>query len=266
MSGIRRQSLISSAVIYVGFAVGLLNVYLFTKEGIFQKEQFGLYNAFIAVALMMMAFSGLGMPAYLNKFFPYYQAHRPEKQNEQFSLALLVSLTGFVLIALFGWLGKDLVIRKYGTNAPDLVTHYGWLFPLGLGMTLFALLEAWAWNHQRSVLTNLLKEFIWRLYITVLIIAYGSGWIEFPVFVQAFSLSYLFIAALLMTHLLVTGKIHFCFRISPLTKRMKKIILSLCLFVFAGMAILQLALVFDSLVISSLLQGALAQLAIYSLA
>jgi O-antigen/teichoic acid export membrane protein len=266
MSGIRRQSLISSAVIYVGFAVGLLNVYLFTKEGIFQKEQFGLYNAFIAVALMMMAFSGLGMPAYLNKFFPYYQAHRPEKQNEQFSLALLVSLTGFVLIALFGWLGKDLVIRKYGTNAPDLVTYYGWLFPLGLGMTLFALLEAWAWNHQRSVLTNLLKEFIWRLYITVLIIAYGSGWIEFPVFVQAFSLSYLFIAALLMTHLLVTGKIHFCFRISPLTKRMKKIILSLCLFVFAGMAILQLALVFDSLVISSLLQGALAQLAIYSLA
>ena len=63
MSGIRRQSLISSAVIYAGFAVGLLNVYLFTKEGIFQKEQFGLYNAFIAVALMMMAFSGLGMPA-----------------------------------------------------------------------------------------------------------------------------------------------------------------------------------------------------------
>lgn len=266
MSGIRRQSLISSAVIYAGFAVGLLNVYLFTKEGIFQKEQFGLYNAFIAVALMMMAFSGLGMPAYLNKFFPYYNAHRPEKKNEQFSLALLVSLTGFLLIAFVGWLGKDLVIRKYGTNAPDLITHYGWLFPLGLGMTLFSLLEAWAWNHQRSVLTNLLKELIWRLYVTGLIFAYGWGWIGFDFFIQAFSLSYLFIAALLMTYLLATGKIHFYFHISPLTRRMKKTILSLCLFVFAGMAILQLALVFDSLVISSLLQGALAQLAIYSLA
>ena len=50
MSGIRRQSLISSAVIYAGFSVGLLNIYLFTKQGIFEKEQFGLYNAFIAVA------------------------------------------------------------------------------------------------------------------------------------------------------------------------------------------------------------------------
>jgi O-antigen/teichoic acid export membrane protein len=170
------------------------------------------------------------------------------------------------LVALFGWLGKDLVIRKYGTNAPELITYYGWLFPLGLGMTLFSLLEAWAWNHQRSVLTNLLKELIWRLYITILILAYGSGWIEFPVFVQAFSLSYLFIAALLLSYMLATGKIRFYLKISPLTRRMKKIILSLCLFVFAGMAILQLALVFDSLVISSLLQGALAQLAIYSLA
>lgn len=266
MSGIRRQSLISSAVIYVGFAIGLLNVYLFTKDGIFEKEQFGLYNAFIAVALMMMAFSGLGMPAYLNKFFPYYQSHRPQKQNEQFSLALLISLTGFALIALLGWLGKDLVIRKYGTNAPDLITYYGWLFPLGLGMTLFALLEAWAWNHQRSVMTNLLKELIWRLYITGLILAYGAGWIDFQAFIQAFSMSYLLIASFLLIYLLTTGKLSFYFRISPLTKRLKRSVISLCVFVFFGMAVLQLALVFDSLVISSLLQGALAQLAVYSLA
>lgn len=266
MSGIRRQSLISSAVIYIGFAVGLLNVYLFTKEGIFQDEQFGLYNAFIAMALMMTAFSGLAMPAYLNKFFPYYQAHRPAKRNEQFSIALVVGMTGFAVVALLGWLGKDLVIQKYGTNAPYLITYYGWLFPLVFGMTLYALLEAWAWNQRRSILTNLLKELVWRLYITALIIAYGSGWIDFSVFVQAFSLSYLFIAGWLLIELLRTGKIHFSLHISSLTKRLKPTILSFCLFVFFGMAILQLALVFDSLVISSLLQGALAQLAIYSLA
>jgi O-antigen/teichoic acid export membrane protein len=159
MPGIRRQSLISSAVIYLGFAVGLFNIYLFTKQGLFEKEQFGLYNAFIAVALMMSAFSGLAMPVYLIKFFPYYRSHRGDK-NEQFSLALLVSLIGFGLVAILGYLGKGLVIQKYGTNAPDLITYYGWLFPLGLGMTLYALLEAWAWNFQHSVLTNFLKELV----------------------------------------------------------------------------------------------------------
>ena len=266
MSGIRRQSLISSVVIYSGFAVGLLNVYLFTKEGIFQNEQFGLYNAFIALALVMMACSGLAMPAYLSKFFPYYQAHLPAKKNEQFSIALTISLVGFSVVALLGWLGKDLMIRKYGTNAPDLITYYGWLFPLGLGLTLFAILEVWAWNQQRSVITNLLKELVWRLYITALILAYAFKWIDFSGFIQAFSMSYLFIALILLAYLLYRGKIHFYFHISSLTKRLRKPIISLCLFVFVGMAILQLALVFDSLVISSLLQGALAQLAIYSLA
>ncbi|MFM7672871.1 MAG: lipopolysaccharide biosynthesis protein [Bacteroidota bacterium] len=266
MSGIRRQSLISSAVIYVGFVVGLLNIYLFTKQGIFQKEEFGLYNAFIAVALMMSAFSGLAMPVYLIKFFPYYRAHCPERKNEQFSLALITSLAGFGLVALFGWLGKGLVVQKYGTNAPDLITYYGWLFPLGLGMTLYALLESWAWNFQRSVLTNLLKELIWRLYITALILALYFDWIDFAGFVQAFSMSYLFISLILLSYLLYTGKLYFHFRISRLTKRMRGIIIRLCLFIFFGMTILQLALVFDSLVISSVLQGALAQLAVYSLA
>lgn len=265
MSGIRRQSLISSAVIYVGFAVGLFNIYLFTKEGIFEKEQFGLYNAFIAVALTMSAFSGLAMPVYLVKFFPYYQSHRGQK-NEQFSLALLVSLIGFGLIAVMGYAGKDLVIRKYGTNAPDLITQYSWLFPLGLGMTLYSLLEAWAWNFQKSVLTNLLKELIWRLYVTGLILSFAAGWIDFNEFIQIFSLSYLFIAAVLFVYLFGSGKLRFQLEVSRLTIRLRKIIIRLCLFIFCGMAVLQLALVFDSLVIASVLQGAMAQLAIYSLA
>lgn len=266
MSGIRRQSLISSAIIYAGFAVGLFNIYLFTKQGIFEKEEFGLYNAFIAVALMMSSFSGLAMPVYLTKFYPYYKSHCPEKKNEQFSIALVVSLIGFSIVALLGWLGKGLVIQKYGGNAPGLITYYQWLFPLGLGMTLYLLLEAWAWNLKRSILTNFLKELVWRLYITVLIGAYYFKWIDFTQFVRAFALSYLFISAILMAHLLYTGKLPFSFRISRLTKRIRRVIIGLCLFIFLGSAILQLALVFDSLVISSILQGALAQLAIYSLA
>ena len=51
---IRRQSIISSVVIYIGFLIGLCNIYFFTKQGRFEEAQFGLYNAFIAIATMMM--------------------------------------------------------------------------------------------------------------------------------------------------------------------------------------------------------------------
>ena len=40
MSNIRRQSIISSVVIYIGFAIGLLNIYLFTRQGLSANDHF----------------------------------------------------------------------------------------------------------------------------------------------------------------------------------------------------------------------------------
>ena len=72
MSTIRRQSIISSAIVYFGFALGFLNTYLFTREGGFSPAQYGLTGAFIAIANIMYSFANLGMQAYIYKFFPYY--------------------------------------------------------------------------------------------------------------------------------------------------------------------------------------------------
>src|SRR5580765_9024871 len=102
MSNIRRQSIISSIVIYFGFAIGLLNTYLFTREGLFTDEQYGLYNAFIAIATMMMAFANLAMPSYIYKFFPYYNEQLPVKKNDLLTRALIISTIGFVLVIVAG--------------------------------------------------------------------------------------------------------------------------------------------------------------------
>ena len=59
MSQIRRQSIISSLMVYVGFALGFFNTYLFTKEGGFTKEQYGLTGIFIALANLMFSFLNL---------------------------------------------------------------------------------------------------------------------------------------------------------------------------------------------------------------
>src|SRR5690349_21448649 len=103
MSTIRKQSIISSLVIYFGFAVGLLNTYFFTREAIpgfasFTDEQYGLTSIFVAVAGMMMAFASLGMPTYVIKFYPYYYDHLPPRKNDMMTWALLVSIAGFVLV------------------------------------------------------------------------------------------------------------------------------------------------------------------------
>jgi hypothetical protein len=81
MSKIRRQSIISSAVVYTGFAFGLLNTYLFAREGGFTKEQYGLTGVFIAVSNIFFSLSQFGMTAYIYKFYPYYNDNLPKKEK-----------------------------------------------------------------------------------------------------------------------------------------------------------------------------------------
>lgn len=267
MSSIRRQSIISSMVIYFGFAVGLLNTYMFAKEGLFLDQQFGLYNAFLAIATMMMSFANLAMPSYIYKFYPYYKEHLPDKANDQASWALLISTIGFIIVVIAGIIFKDLVTRKYSANAPEVVTYYNWIFVLGFGFMVYTVLEALAWQHHKSILTNYLKEVQWRLFTTVLIVLFITGVIsDFDLFIKLFSFSYPFIAITLLIYLLVTKKLHFTFKISKVSRRFLKSILRLCSFIYAGSLILTLSQVFDSLVIASVLDNALVKLAVYSVA
>ena len=114
MSTIRKQSIISSIVVYCGFALGFLNTYLFTRQGSgLTQEQFGLTNTFIAFANIMFSIASLGMPFYISKFFPYYKAHLPARKNDQLTWALFCSLAGFLIVTIAGFFFKtDLLLTK----------------------------------------------------------------------------------------------------------------------------------------------------------
>ena len=267
MSTIRRQSIISSIVIYIGFAIGLLNTYLFTKQGLFTDEQYGLYNAFIAIATMMMAFANLAMPSYIYKFFPYYNEHLSPKKNDLLTRALLVSTIGFILVIITGIVFKGLVIRKYSEHSPQIVNYYNWIFPLGFGFLIYTVLEAYAWQLHKSVFTSYLKEVQWRLFTTILIVLFVVGVINnYDVFIKLFAFSFPGIAIILLLYLAITKKIHFTLKASIVSRRFSKSILKLTSFIYAGTLIFTISQVFDSLVIGAVLDNALGKLAVYSLA
>jgi O-antigen/teichoic acid export membrane protein len=270
MSTIRRQSIISSVVIYTGFAIGLLNTYFFTRQGNdvnFTEAQYGLTTIFIAIATMMSAFATLAMPSYIFKFFPYYDDNLPPKKNDMITWALLISITGFVLVMIAGWFFKSLVIRKFGTNSPQLVSYYYWIFPMGLGLTIYTVLEAYTWSLRKSILTNFLKEIIWRLFTTVLIFLFITGFIKnFDLFIRLFSFGFPFIAVILFVYLLITRRIHLTFRVSKVSSRFLKKIVVLCSFVYAGTLIFTISQVFDTIVIASKLQDGAAKAGIFGIA
>ena len=266
MSTIRKQSLISSAIVYAGFALGFLNTYLFTREGGFTKEQYGVTQTFIAVAAVLYSLSSLGTPAFLGKFFPYYEAHLERRRNDQLSWAILLPMLAFGVVSIFGILFKVPVANKMFSNSPELLHYYYWLFPFGFGFTLHLILESYAWMLGRSVLSNLFREFFFRVLFTILIVLTYLGLIRnFDSFIHYYSFLYLILSIGLLVIFYRQGRLRLTLRPSKVTRRFRGKIVAMSAY-FWGSGILQaVAQQCDKLMIAAILPNGMAMAGIYSL-
>lgn len=262
---IRRQSIISSILVYIGFALGLFNTYLYTKG--FSTEQYGLVQAFQAVATLMYSFSNIGITYYIYKFYPYYNDNLPPNKNDMITLALVTSMAAFLFVVISGIVFKDFVVRKYSANSPEVIYYYYWMFPFGFGLSVFSILEAFAWQLRKSVLTNFLKELLFRLLATILIVLLFLKVIKsFDLFIKIYAFTYIGIALSLLGYLIATKKIHLTFSISRVTKKFFKKIMGAVFFIWFGTLVFNIAAVFDTLVIGAVVTSGMANVGIYSLA
>ncbi len=267
MSTIRRQSILSSGIIYLGFALGFLNTYLFTRQGGFTPSEFGLYGTFIGVANIINAFANFGMQAYISKFYPYYQDNLKIRDNDMMAWAFVTSILGFIMVLAAAYIFKGLVVRKFSANSPDFVKYYAWVFPLGFGLTMYSILEAYAWQMRKSVLTSFLKEMLFKFFTSVLAIFFFLHIIhDFDLFIKLFSLTYLLLAIILLVVLVRSGELHLTLRVSRVSKKYFKKILLLCSFIWSGGLIQNIAYVFDNLVIAAVIPNGLTMAGIFSLA
>lgn len=264
---IRRQSIISSVVIYIGFAIGLLNTYFFTKEGLFTSAEYGVTKIFIDIAALIASLSTFAMPGFIYKFYPYYNDNLKPQQNDMLAWAVLISIIGFVLVVVLGFSFRELVYRKYSENSPLFVTYYYWVFPMGIGLTLYNVLEAYAWSLHKSILTNFVKEVEWRLLTTIIIVLFFFNIVpDFDTFIKLYSFTYIGIAVTLLIYIIATGKAHFVFKVSKVTRRFIKKIARFCFFIYGGGLVFTLSQVFDSFVIGATLDNGMEKVGIFSLA
>jgi O-antigen/teichoic acid export membrane protein len=268
MKTIRQQSIISSGIVYFGFVLGFVNTYLFTRaNGGFTPAQYGLTQLFIAIANIMFSFANLGMVSYIYKFYPYYSDNLRPKENDMMSWALLTSSVGFVFVVAAGLVFKNLIIRKYGFNSPELVKYYYWIFPFGFGLTFYSILEAFAWQLRKSVLTNYLREIQWRLFTTVLILLSFLGILKnFDLFIKIYSFSYILIALILLVWLVSRQQLTFHFSPSRVTKKFLPKIRALVTLVYGGNLIFNISFFFAMIVIPAVVPGGLVYAGVYALA
>jgi O-antigen/teichoic acid export membrane protein len=267
MGIIRKQSLQSSFFIYLGFAIGALNILvLFPNEKYFTIAEFGLTKVLVDVSLLIAMLCTLGTYPAIVKFTPFYNSYLSKKENDFPFLTFITVLIGCGLFVVIMPFCKNIIIRKYGERSPLFVEYFNLLYPLTIAMAFLYLVEAYAWTARKTVLPAISRELIVRLLTTVLIICVMSGLIDFRQFINLYSLIYIPPVLFVLYFLLKDGDLNFQWKISSVTKRLKRRIIVFSLFIFSGQALNILARTLDSIIISSQSAGGLQDTGIFTIA
>jgi O-antigen/teichoic acid export membrane protein len=251
MSSIRKQAIISSLLIYIGFAFGALNTFLFTRQGLFTPEQYGLTRAFIVIGSFFYGFAGFGLVSVIYKFYPYYKDNVAEDKNDLLTLALLVATIGFLITLTGGIVFKSLVVQKFIAKSPLILQYYYWVFPFTFFLLFFSILESYAWSSGISVIPNFLREAGFRLSTTLLIVLFIATGKDFDLFIKLFSLLYALSFLVLLGYLVKIHNFRLVFEISRVTRKFKKKMLVLMGYVYGGTLISTTASSVDFLAIAS---------------
>lgn len=267
MGQIRKQAIISSIVIYLGFFVGFINTWFFIRSGDqnFSPAQYGLTRLFFDVGQLMYAVASLGVIAVIYKFFPYYRDNLTRKENDLYTWALLFPLLGFVIVVAGGIIFEPLIVRKFSERSELFVQYYHWVFPFGLGFLLFTILEGISWTFQRPVFPSFLKEAGVRFFTLLLIALYLLQLISFDLFIKLFAFQFLFVAFVLMLELKRQGNLKFTLQVSRVTKKFKFKIATLAAYVYGGAIIQILAQVADSIIIASVSEKGIHDAGVFNL-
>lgn len=251
MSGIRRQSILSSFLIYIGFVVGAVNTYLFAKEGIFKPEEYGLVQAFISTGLVFFALSNMGSNYIMARLYPYYYDELKKKDNDLLALCFTISMIGFVLLCTGAWILKPLMIRKFTAQSQLLVHYFYWILPFTFFFIIFFLLSSQSSINKKTVLPLFLQETGFRVFTSLLILCKLMNLISFDLFIKLFAFSYLALAIVLGIYLKQNGLLLLRFKISAVTRSKLKTILSMISLIYGAGVLLAIAQNIESFTISS---------------
>lgn len=265
MGVVRKQSILSSIYIYLGFAIGATNILiLFPKY--FTPEEIGLTRIILDVALLFSTACTLGSIPIVLKFFPFYAAYLPKKKNDLPFLTLMLCIIGCVLLLLILPHFKPFIIKKFGARSPLFVDYFDLVYPFTICLVFFSFFEAHAWSKMKTVLSNALKEFSFRLLTSLLIVLFIFKVFNFNVFISLYS--YVFAIPVLIFIYSLSRDNNFPLqpRASHVTKRLKGKMFAFAAFVFGGSLLNIIARTNDTIIIASQSPGGLADAAVFTIA
>jgi O-antigen/teichoic acid export membrane protein len=246
-----RQSIYSSIISYAGVVIGYINLlYLYPK--FLSTDQIGLFRTIQDAAILFSPFAQFGLSQTIIRFYP--QLARDKKSSHSFiSLMSLLALVGFALFFLLFKIFESSLLAYFQDNAPEIIQYTNLVLWLTLILVMVAVMEAFSRSLLKTVVPNLLREVMARLFLSVLVLLYFTETISFDQFILGSVISYLIWLLILMFYLWQQGELSLQTNFNSLDQKKLPELVKYSLLSFAGMAGLILIGKIDSMMVSAMI-------------
>jgi O-antigen/teichoic acid export membrane protein len=180
MGVIIRQSLKSTIVQYAGIALGYLNMAILFPA-LFSREQIGLIAFLISTTYLLMPIVQLGVSNIIIKFYPRFK--KENKTPVLNTLALLIPLFSFIIIAGVLIIGKEIVISRFYSGKLLVEQYYILLIPFIFFVSQYMVWSSISRVNLRIVVPNFIDKILIRSLFLVGLVAVWYGVIGFDQYV-----------------------------------------------------------------------------------
>jgi O-antigen/teichoic acid export membrane protein len=184
MGIIRKQSIQTSILSYLGVGLGYINVVLLFPK-FFEPEQFGLTRVLVAVIGIATRFALVGASNSIIRFYPQFKEDKASSRG-LLKLILQVVFAGSALVVVGLTLGKPWVLEHYSEKSILFVEFYFLLFPFLLFEVAYQVLTAYLRANYHTVISIFYREVFLRVSTTCLIGLYYFDYIVFNQFMVLF--------------------------------------------------------------------------------
>ncbi|MCH7414274.1 polysaccharide biosynthesis C-terminal domain-containing protein [Belliella sp. R4-6] len=248
MKPIARQSILTTLSSYLGVVIGYFNV-LWLLPYALEPEQIGIFRTIQDMALLFVPFAQLGVGNGITRFYPKVKS----SQFSFFTLSLLLSLFGFLVVAVLFFFFKDTLISAFATNSPEVIDFFGVVLFITLFSVLNTILDAFCRSFLKVAVPAFFREVILRLLVAILIASYLLRWVSFDIFMWGLALTY-FIALLgMIIYMIRVDLFKLNFQFSDFPVGFLKEFINYNLITLLGTTGAILIMKIDSLMVSSLI-------------
>lgn len=187
MGIILKQSFFNTLIIFLGFAVGGINV-LFLYTHFLHEDYFGLITFLLSAANIILPLLVFGMQNTIVKFYSSYQTKI--ERDGFLTTTLILPLFVIIPLALIGALIYENIANWISLENPIIKKYTYLIFLLAIFMGYFEVFYAWTKVQLNSVFGNFIKEIFPRICTTFLLFAVFFKWLTNEQFIYGVVIVY----------------------------------------------------------------------------